>query len=85
MVSIDNGTSFLTVDFAETQKTMQKPKENYEKGLTRGEKSGILCKHSKRALNKNPIRPKAGKASKKTDEKKSEKTFGKPLDKRKEK
>ena len=65
MVSIDNGTSFLTVDFAETQKTMQKPKENYEKGLTRGEKSGILCKHSKRALNKNPIRPKAGKASKK--------------------
>ena len=39
MVSIDNGTSFLTVDFAETQKTMQKPKENYEKGVDkRGKK-----------------------------------------------
>ena len=79
MVSIDNGTSFLTVDFAETQKTMQKPKENYEKGLTRGEKSGILCRHSKRALNKNPIRPKAGKASRKRMRKNPKKLLENPL------
>ena len=79
MVSIDNGTSFLTVDFAETQKTMQKPKENYEKGLTRGEKSGILCKHSKRALKKNPIRPKAGKASRKRMRKNPKKLLENPL------
>ena len=79
MVSIDNGTSFLTVDFAETQKTMQKTEENYEKGLTRGEKSGILCKHSKRALNKNPIRPKAGKVSRKRMRKNPKKLLGNPL------
>ena len=85
MVSIDNGTSFLTVDFAETQKTMQKTQRKLRKGVDkRGKKWYTMQALEKSAQEKsNPTESRKG--FQKTDEKKSEKTFGKPLDKRKEK
>ena len=64
---------------------MQKPKENYEKGLTRGEKKWYTMQALEKSTQEKSNPTESRKGFQKTDEKKSEKTFGKPLDKRKEK